>query len=139
MNSGSVTPDSSFRCRFPINSAFWHLRLEFSFWISNEFCVLTTKLKEGPLWIRRCCALTSRYKLHVINSRGVRALVLVQNTVSNVPQVLLRASRSGMRCVGCGVNMPSFSEAPASVAFVGIYGVPTADQTKAHSLFFILK
>ena len=39
------------------------------------------------------------------NSRGVRALILVQNIVTNVPRVLLRARRRHMRCGGGGVNM----------------------------------
>ena len=39
------------------------------------------------------------------NSRGVRALILVQNIVTNVPRVLLRARRRHMRCGNGGVNM----------------------------------
>ena len=43
------------------------------------------------------------------NSRRVRALILDQTIVTNVPWVLLRASRRNMRCGGRGVNMPNFS------------------------------
>ena len=38
------------------------------------------------------------------NSRGVRALILVQSIVTNVPLELLRASRRHMRCGGGGVK-----------------------------------
>ena len=68
------------------------------------------------------------------NSRGVRALILVQNIVTNVPRVLLRASRRHMRCGG-GVNIPNFSEAPASIALMWICGAPAGDQSKSHSLY----
>ena len=70
------------------------------------------------------------------NSRGVRALILVQNIITNVPRVLLRASRRHMRCGGGGVNMPNFSEAPASIALMWICGAPTGDQSKTRPLHF---
>ena len=41
-----------------------------------------------------------------------------------------------MRCVGGGVIMPSFSEAPASIALMWICGAPTGGQSKSHSLYF---
>ena len=70
------------------------------------------------------------------NSRGVRALILVQNIATNVPRVLLRARRRHMRCGDGGVNMPRFSEAPASIALMWICGAPAGDQSKSHSLYF---
>ena len=70
------------------------------------------------------------------NSRGVRALVLAQNIGTNVPRMLLRGRRRHMRCGGGGVNMPSFSEAQASIALMWICGAPTGDQSKRHSLYF---
>ncbi len=70
------------------------------------------------------------------NSRRARALILVQNIVTFVPRVLLRARRRHMRCGGGGVNMPSFSEAQASIALMWICGAPTVDQSKSHSLYF---
>ena len=75
-------------------------------------------------------------KLITCNSTGLGALILVQSIVTNVPLVLLRASRRHMRCGGGGVNMPKFSEAPASIALMWICGAPTGDQTKTHSLYF---
>ena len=70
------------------------------------------------------------------NSRGVRALILVQNIVTILPRVLLRASRRHLRCGGGGLNMLEFSEAPASIALMWICGAPTGDQTKTHSVYF---
>ena len=70
------------------------------------------------------------------NSRSLRALHLVQKFLTNVPLVLLRASRRDIRCVGCGVNKPNCSEAPASIAFMWICGGPMCDQSKNYSLYF---
>ena len=60
------------------------------------------------------------------NSKGARALIEVQIIVSNVPRVLLRASRRsrGAGGGGSGVNMPNFSEAPTSIALMWICGAP---------------
>ena len=57
------------------------------------------------------------------------------HVIPGVPWVLLRASRRNMRCGGCGVNMPNFSEAPASIALMWICDAPAHDQTKIRSLY----
>ena len=80
-------------------------------------------------------ALTSRYE-YTGNSRDVRALILVQNIVTNVPRVLLRASRRNMRCGVCDVSMPNFSETPVSIAFTWLCDAPAHDQTKIRSLYY---
>ena len=40
-----------------------------------------------------------------------------------------------MRCGGCGVDMPNFSEAPASITLMWICGALAGDQTKILSLY----
>ena len=69
------------------------------------------------------------------NSRSLRALTLVQNIVTDVPLVLLRASRRNMSCGVCGVNMPNFLEALASITLMWICGAPAGAQTEVHSLY----
>ena len=60
VNSGACTPESCFRCRSIVNSAFWHSKIMFSLRISSDFCVLALRnhvfivlllwiLRSGPL------------------------------------------------------------------------------------------